>query len=78
MSNKNGKHRPQSREADALPTPKNSVDLGVLNDGNVIINFAELVQHMTFTPEMARKIGQGFIEMATKADILKAQLGKRG
>lgn len=58
----------------ATPTPRtvpaNSVDLGVLDTGEVVIQFGELIRQMTFTPEQARKIGQGFIEMATKCEIL--------
>ena len=48
----------------------NSVDLGVLKTGHVVIQFGSLVQHMTFTPDQARQLGQGFIEMATKCEIL--------
>ncbi len=55
----------------------NSVDLGVLQTGEVVLQFGELVQHMTFTPDQARQLGQGFIEMATKAELLHPTNGRK-
>ncbi len=60
------------------PIAPNSIDLGVLKTGHVVLQFAELTQHMTFTPDQARKIGQGFIEMATKCEILYPAGGIHG
>ena len=57
---------------------ENTVDLGLLDDGTVIIQFGTLLKQMTFTPEQARSLGLGFIEMATRADGMKRLQGKIG
>jgi len=53
-------------------------DLGVLDDGKVVIQFGELVRQMTFTPEQAKQLGLGFIEMATRAESQSRLNGKIG
>lgn len=47
---------------------EHTVDLGLLNDGSVVLQFGALLKQMTFTPEQARSLGVGLIEMATRAD----------
>jgi hypothetical protein len=42
-----------------------TLDLGLLDDGTIVIQFDKLVKQMTFTPEQAKSLGVGFIEMAT-------------
>jgi hypothetical protein len=46
-------------------------DLGLLNDGTVVIQFSEPVKQMTFTPEQATGLGVGFIQMGTRGESLQ-------
>ncbi len=50
--------------------PKNTLDVGVLDDGQVVMQFGELTKQMTFTPEQAKQVGLGLIEMGTRAESL--------
>jgi len=56
----------------------NSFDLGVLDNGQVVIQFGGLIRQMAFTPEQAKGIGLGFIEMATRAESLSRLNGRIG
>lgn len=70
MSKRHKVHRSQSSAAGVHPLPKdNTLDLGV-KDGNVVIQFASPIAQMTFSPAQARELGQGFIEMAVKAEAI--------
>lgn len=64
------KHRPSPAAGVRPPPQDNTLDLGV-KDGNVVIQFAEPIAQMTFTPEQAKQLGQGFIEMAVKAEAFR-------
>lgn len=46
-------------------------DLGLLDDGNVVIQFGELVKQMTFTPTQAIQLGVGFIQMGTRGESIQ-------
>ncbi len=59
------------RESVERDIPSNSVDLGVLDDGQVVLQFGELIKQMTFTPAQAKQLGLGLIEMGTKAEALQ-------
>lgn len=48
-----------------------SCNLAVLDDGMVVIQFDRSVRQMTFTPEQAKQIGIGFIEMGTRGESLQ-------
>jgi len=45
-----------------------SLDLGLLDDGTVVMQFGRLVKQMTFTAAQARALGVGLIENATHSD----------
>ncbi len=47
-----------------------SLDLGVLDDGTVVMQFGQLVKQMTFSPEQAKSLGLGLIEMGTRGESL--------
>ena len=49
----------------------NSLDLGVLDDGTVVMQFGELVKQMTFSPSQAKQLGLGLIEMGTRGESLQ-------
>ena len=51
--------------------PENSLDIGVLDSGQVVMQFGELTRQMTFTPEQARDLGMGLIQMGTRAESLQ-------
>lgn len=51
--------------------PKGTCDIGVLDDGQVVIQFGELIKQMTFTPQQAKQLGLGLIEMGTKGESLQ-------
>ena len=46
-------------------------DLALLDDGTVVQQFGERIKQMTFTPEQAKQIGLGFIEMGTRGESLQ-------
>lgn len=50
---------------------KSTCDVGLLEDGTVILQFGQLVKHMTFTPEQAIGLGVGFIQMGTRGESLQ-------
>lgn len=48
-----------------------SCNLAVLNDGQVVIQFSAAIKEVLFTPEQAKQIGLGFIEMGTRGESLQ-------
>jgi hypothetical protein len=46
-------------------------DLGLLNDGTIVIQFGKLVKHMVFTPQQAKMLGLGLIENAVRGESLQ-------
>jgi hypothetical protein len=42
-----------------------------LDNGNVAIQFSEDLREMVFTPEQAKALGVGFIEMATRSEYVR-------
>lgn len=55
----------------AKNTPLGTCDVGLLNDGTVVIQFAEPIKHMTFTPAQAIAIGVAFIKNATHGESIQ-------
>jgi len=51
--------------------PEGSCDIGVLDSGQVVIQFSELIKQMTFTPQQAKALGMGLIEMGTRGESLQ-------
>lgn len=51
--------------------PEGTADLGLLDDGTVVLQFSKLLKQMTFTPAQAKQLGLGFIEMATRAESVQ-------
>jgi hypothetical protein len=51
-------------------SPPTSLDVGILDDGQVVMRFSELIMQMTFTPQQAKALGTGLIEMGTRAESL--------
>lgn len=51
--------------------PDNSCDIGVTDDALVVVQFAVPTKEMTFSPQQAKQLGLGFIEMGTKAESLQ-------
>ena len=52
------------------------LDLAVLDNGMVVIQFRERIKQVTFTPEQAKSLGVGLIEMGTRAESLQRAVGK--
>lgn len=48
-----------------------TIDVGLLNDGSVVIQFAEPVRHMTFTPAQAEAIGVAIIKNAAHGESIQ-------
>jgi hypothetical protein len=48
-----------------------SCDIGLLNDGMVVIQFPEPIRHMTFTPAQAEAIGVAFIKNAAHGESIQ-------
>jgi hypothetical protein len=55
----------QAREISA-----DSLDIGVLESGHVVIQFGSAIKQMTFTPQQAKDLGLGLIEMGTRAEAI--------
>lgn len=53
------------------PPPKGTCNVGLLNDGSVVIQFGEPVMYMTFTPEQAEQIGLAFIKNASHGESVQ-------
>lgn len=45
--------------------------LVVLDDGHVALQFEKPTKDLVFTPEQAKSLGVGFIEMGTRAEYVK-------
>ncbi len=56
---------------DNIKGKDSTCDLGLLEDGTVIIQFGALVKHMTFTPQQAVQLGVGFIQMGTRGESVQ-------
>ncbi len=52
-------------------TNEGSLDLGVLDDGTVVIQFNTRIKQMIFTPAQAKAVGMGLIEMGTRGESLQ-------
>lgn len=48
-----------------------SLDIGVLESGQVVIQFGAAIKQMTFTPQQAKELGLGLIEMGTRAESIQ-------
>jgi hypothetical protein len=48
-----------------------SVDVGLLKDGSVVIQFAEAVRHVTFTPAQAEVVGMALIKNAAHGESIQ-------
>jgi hypothetical protein len=50
---------------------KASADAGLLQDGNVVIQFSELIRHFVFTPEQAISFGTGLIKLGAHGESVQ-------
>ena len=66
MKKKKQKEQGQEREIQ-----RGTVDVGLLDDGLIVIQFGTPITQMTFSPEQARAFGVGLIETATKGFSLQ-------
>ena len=48
-----------------------SADAGLLQDGNVVIQFSELIRHFVFTPEQAISFGTGLIKLGAHGESVQ-------
>lgn len=53
------------------PKKESTCDIGLLDDGTVVIQFSELVKQMTFSPAQAIQLGVGFIQMGTRGESVQ-------
>lgn len=60
----------KQQKKEKRPDP-GTCDVGVLNDGMVVIQFGEPIQQMTFTPKQAVELGVGFIQAGTRGESLQ-------
>lgn len=48
-----------------------SLEIGVLDDGIVVIQFNKLIKQVNFTPEQAISLGVGLIQWGTRGESLQ-------
>lgn len=62
----------KSQKVQGAPgTPGAAVDLGLLEDGNVAMQFPERIRQIVFSPAQAKQLGLGLIELGTHGESVQ-------